>query len=44
MMNKIYPLEWFDTLISQTLSPINPIIDKLSKKDFMIISEHIEKE
>jgi hypothetical protein len=44
MMNKIYPLEWFDTLISQTLSPINPTIDKLSKQDFMIISEHIEKE
>lgn len=43
-MNKIYPLEWFDTLISQSLSPINPTIDKLSKQDFMIISEHIEKE
>lgn len=43
-MNKIYPLEWFDLMISQTLNPKNPIIEKLSKQDLTIISEHIEKE
>ena len=43
-MNKIYPLEWFDLMISQTLNPKNPMIEKLSKQDFTIISEHIEKE
>ncbi|WP_433763730.1 hypothetical protein [Flavobacterium ginsenosidimutans] len=44
MMNKIYPLEWFDSLISQTLNPNNTILESLLPQDFKIISEHIEKE
>ncbi|MBJ2124315.1 MULTISPECIES: hypothetical protein [Flavobacterium] len=44
MMNKIYPLEWFDSLITQTLNINNPLLKKFSKQDFIIISEHIEKE
>jgi len=43
-MNKIYPLEWFDSLISQTLNPKNPLIDKLSKQDLILISDHISIE
>jgi len=43
-MNKIYPLEWFDSLITQTLNINNPLLKKFSKQDFIIISEHIEKE
>ncbi|MDQ8013389.1 MAG: hypothetical protein REI96_13140 [Flavobacterium nitrogenifigens] len=44
MMNKIYPLEWFDSLISQTLNPHNLIAESFSQQDFLIITEHIEKE
>jgi hypothetical protein len=44
MMNKIYTLEWFDSLISQTLNPNNTILESLLPQDFKIISEHIEKE
>jgi len=44
MMNKIYPLEWFDSLISQTLNPDNLILENLLPQDFIILSEHIEKE
>ena len=43
-MNKIYPLEWFDSLISQTLNPNNLILESLQPHDFIIIKEHIEKE
>ncbi|MDQ1164665.1 hypothetical protein [Flavobacterium sp. SORGH_AS_0622] len=43
-MNKIYPLEWFDLIISQKLAPENQIAESLSKQDFTILSEHIEKE
>ncbi|CAC9974416.1 hypothetical protein [Flavobacterium panici] len=43
-MNKIYPLEWFDLIISQTLAPERLITEKMSKQDFTTISEHIEKE
>jgi hypothetical protein len=43
-MNNIYPLEWFDSLISQTLNPNNPIVESFSKQDFLIITEHVEKE
>lgn len=43
-MNKIYPLEWFDLIISQKLGPENLIAKNLSKQDFTILSDHIEKE
>lgn len=43
-MNNIYPLEWFDSLISQTLNPNNLILESLLPEDFIIIEEHIEKE
>lgn len=43
-MNKIYPLEWFDSLISQTLNPNNLMIESFSQQDFLIITAHIEKE
>lgn len=44
MMNNIYPLEWFDALISHTLNPKKTNITKLSKQDIFVISNHIEKE
>jgi len=44
MMNNIYPLEWLDTLIFQTLNPKKTDVAKLSKQDIVIISEYIEKE
>jgi hypothetical protein len=43
-MNKIYPLEWFDLIISQKLGPENLIAKNLSRQDFTILSDHIEKE
>lgn len=43
-MNNIYPLEWFDALISYTLNPKKTNITKLSKQDIFVISNHIEKE
>jgi len=43
-MNKIYPLEWFDVIISQKLGPENLIAKNLSRQDFTILSNHIEKE
>ncbi len=43
-MNNIYPLEWFDSLIFQTLNPKKTNVAKLSKQDILIISDYIEKE
>ena len=44
MMNNIYPLEWFDSLISQTLNPKKTNVEQLSNQDIFIISNNIEKE
>ncbi|WP_374173167.1 hypothetical protein [Flavobacterium tructae] len=43
-MNNIYPFEWFDSLVSQTLNPKKTNVTELSKQDIVIISDHIEKE
>jgi len=44
MMNNIYPLEWFDSLILQTFDPLSMYIDSLTDNDIAVISENISKE
>ncbi|WP_281234827.1 hypothetical protein [Flavobacterium gelatinilyticum] len=44
MMNNIYPLEWFDSLILQTFDPLSMNIDSLTDNDIAVISENISKE
>ncbi|MBF4485802.1 hypothetical protein [Flavobacterium sp. CSZ] len=44
MMNNIYPLEWFDSLILQTFDPLSTNIDSLTDSDIAVISESISKE
>jgi len=44
MMNNIYPLEWFDSLILQTFDPLSTNIDSLTDNDIEVISENISKE
>nr|WP_199001401.1 hypothetical protein [Flavobacterium sp. ASV13] len=44
MMNIIYPLEWFDTLILQTFDPLSVNIESLNDNDISVIAENISKE
>ncbi|WP_163397377.1 hypothetical protein [Flavobacterium fluviatile] len=44
MMNNIYPLEWFDSLILHTFDPLSMNIDSLTDNDIAVISENISKE
>ncbi|MBS7230970.1 hypothetical protein KHA90_08035 [Flavobacterium psychroterrae] len=44
MMSNIYPLEWLDSLILQTLNPKRNNISKLSDSELAYIAEHIVKE
>lgn len=41
---KIYPLEWFDSLILQTLNPKRTNIQNLSDSDLSLISENVLEE
>lgn len=43
-MIKVYPLEWLDSLILQTFSPKNTIVNAMSEIDLSLISENISKE
>ncbi|WP_348811287.1 hypothetical protein [Flavobacterium maritimum] len=43
-MNKIYPLEWLDSLILQTFNPRKLNINSVSESDLTHISENISKE
>ncbi|MFC0779963.1 hypothetical protein [Flavobacterium sp. HJSW_4] len=44
MMNTIYPLEWFDSLILQTFDPLSINVDSLTDNDIAAITENISKE
>ncbi|MDP5200202.1 hypothetical protein [Flavobacterium sp. DG2-3] len=44
MMNNIYPLEWFDSLILQTFDPLSTNTDSLTDNDIAVISANISKE
>lgn len=43
-MSEIYPLEWLDILILQTLNPKKSDLSKLSENDFSLISENLLEE
>ncbi|MBO9585287.1 MAG: hypothetical protein J7574_14080 [Flavobacterium sp.] len=43
-MSNIYPLEWLDSLIVQTLNPKKTNVAALSEKDLALISENAQKE
>jgi hypothetical protein len=43
-MSNVYPLEWLDSLIVQTLNPKKTNVSALSEKDLALISENAQKE
>ncbi|SFC72883.1 hypothetical protein SAMN05216297_10241 [Flavobacterium phragmitis] len=43
-MSNVYPLEWLDSLIVQTLNPKKTNVSALSEKDLDLISENAQKE
>jgi len=43
-MSNVYPLEWLDSLIVQTLNPKKTNVSALSEKDLALISENAKKE
>lgn len=43
-MTKIYPLEWFDSLILETLNPNKTNIKNLTASDQSLILEYVLKE
>lgn len=43
-MSNVYPLEWLDSLIVQTLNPKKTNVAALSEKDLALISENAQKE
>lgn len=43
-MSNVYPLEWLDSLIVQTLNPKKTNVSALSEKDLALISENTQKE
>lgn len=43
-MSNVYPLEWLDSLIVQTLNPKKTNVSALSEKELALISENAQKE